>query len=321
MRLIKPMLAILLGLAAQCALAQDYPNKPIRLIASYSPGSSVDIIARLIANSLSQQLGQQVIVENKAGAGGDIATDYVAKSPKDGYVLGIASPAPMTVNPVLRKVMPFDPAKDIAPISLIAVGPNIILVNPNVPVRTLPELIAYIRANPGKVSYGSAGFGTSGHLAGELFRSLTHTDIQHIPYKGNSEAITDLMGGRTQMVFTGLPPVLSFVESGRLRAIAVADFKRTPSLPDLPTVAEAGLPGAESGAWYGIMAPAGTPSAILDKLNAELAKTLKRPEILSQFAKLGVEPAGDTREAFAAMMVTERAKWKKLFAGRDVAID
>jgi tripartite-type tricarboxylate transporter receptor subunit TctC len=308
------LLGLVLTAAAPWAAAQsDYPNKPIRLIATYSAGSSVDIIARIIAVPLSKQLGRQVIVENKPGAGGDLATGYVVNAPKDGYVLGIASPAPLTVDPVLRKDIPYDVANDIAPISLIAKGPNILLINAALPVHTLPELIDYIKAHPAKVSYASAGIGTSNHVAGELFRRLTHTDILHIPYKGNSEAITDVVGGRVQMLFSGLPPVLPFLQNGSLRAIAVADFKRTPLLPDLPTMAELGVPGGESGAWYGLMAPAGTPTAILDRLNKELVIALNRPEIREQLTKLGVDPTPMTRVQFSEMLRVEFQKAKMLF--------
>src|SRR6187431_3365301 len=192
--------------AATMAVAQDYPNKPIRLVSNYAAGSSIDIIARLVAKPLSEQMGQPVIVENKGGAGGDIGTDVVAKAPKDGYTIGFASPGPLVFNPLMRKSMPFALA-DISTVTLLATGPNVLLVNPDVPAKNLTELIAYIKANPGKVSYASAGNGTSGHLAGELFKHLTGTDILHIPYKGNAEAVTDVLAGRVQLIFTGVPPI------------------------------------------------------------------------------------------------------------------
>jgi hypothetical protein len=304
-----------------CAFAQTYPSKPIHIIATYSPGSSVDIIARLISKPLSEQLGVPVVVENKPGAGGDLATDYVAKAPKDGYTLGFASPAPLTVNPVLRKSMPFNVAKDIAPISLIATGPNLVLINPSLPVNNMTELVAYIRANPGKVSYASSGFGTSNHLAGELLKHLTKSDIVHVPYKGNSEAMTDLMGGRVQILFSGVPPVMPLIESGKMRAIAVADFKRSPLLPNVPTVAEAGLTGSESGAWYGLMAPAGTPNDVLNRIHSELMRVLERPEIRAQFAKMGIDPAPQTRSEFTRQIEAETAKWKLLFANSNIVLD
>lgn len=306
--------------AASTALAQDYPNKPIHLIANYGAGSSVDIIARLVAKPLSEQMGQPVVVENKSGAGGDIGTAFVANAPKDGYTIGFAAPGPLVFNPMMRKSMPFAPG-DVVPVTLLATGPNVLLVNPEVPAKTLSELIAYIKANPGKVSFASAGTGTSGHLAGELFKHLTHTDIVHIPYKGNAEAVTDVIAGRVQMLFSGVPPIRAQVESGKLRAIAVADFKRSKQLPGVPTVAEAGLPGAESGAWYGIIAPAGTPAPVLDRLNAELVKVVQRPDVRAQFDKLGIDPVGNSRADFEKMIASEIARWKPLFAATKISSD
>lgn len=311
-------------LAAACiaplAAAQEYPNKPIRLIATYAAGSSVDIISRVIAKPLGEQLGQSVIVENKPGGGGDIATDLVAKAARDGYTLGIASPASLIVNPLLRKSMPFAP-RDVTPVILLATGPNVLLVNASVAAKTLPELVAFIKANPGKVSYASAGNGTSGHLAGELFKYLTKTDILHIPYKGNAEAVTDVLGGRVEILFSGVPPILAHVESGRLRAIAIADYKRSRQLPGIPTVSEAGLPGAESGAWYGVLAPTGVPTAILDKLNAELTRVVARPEVRTQFETLGINPATGSRADFTKMLTDETARWRQLFANTKISID
>jgi tripartite-type tricarboxylate transporter receptor subunit TctC len=305
---------------APLARAQDYPNKPIRLISNYGAGSSIDIIARVVAKPLSEQLGQPVIVEDKPGAGGDIGTEYVAKAPKDGYTIGFAAPGPMVFNPMMRKSMPFAP-DDVTPVILLATGPNVLLVNPQVPAKTLPELIAYIKANPGKVSFASAGTGTSGHLAGELFKYLTKTDVVHIPYKGNAEAVTDVIGGRVQMLFSGVPPIRAQVESGKLRAIAIADTKRVRQLPGVPTVGEAGLPGAESGAWYGILAPTGVPAPILERLNAELAKTLLRPEVRAQFEQLGVDPVGGSSADFGRMIAGERVRWKPLFATAGIKAD
>jgi tripartite-type tricarboxylate transporter receptor subunit TctC len=307
--------------AAPLSFAQDtYPSKPIRLISTFGAGSSIDIIARVVAKPLAEQLGQPVIVENKPGAGGDIATDMVAKSPKDGYTLGFASPGPLVFNPMMRKSMPFAPG-DVTPVILLATGPNVLLVNPQVPARNLQELIAYIKANPGKVSYASAGNGTSGHLAGELFRYLTKTDILHIPYRGNAEAVTDVLGGRVQMLFSGVPPIRAHVESGKLRAIAIADAKRAKQLPGVPTVAEAGLPGGESGAWYGVLAPTGTPAPILDRLQAEMAKAIQRPEVRQQFDTLGIEPSGLSRGDFEKMIANENTRWKPLFASTKIVAD
>lgn len=306
-------IALSLTAASAAYAVAPWPSQPIRLVATYGPGSSIDIIARLVAKSLSEQLGQPVIVENKPGAGGDIGTDFVAKAPKDGYTIGFASAGPITVNPNARAKMPYDSIKDFAPVALVATGPNVILVNPTLPVQNLQELIAYIKANPDKVSFASAGMGTSGHIAGELFQHLSKTSILHVPYKGNSEAITDTLGGRTSMVISGVPPILPFVKSGGLRAIAVADDKRSPLLPDVPTVAEAGLPGAESVAWYGIVAPSGTPAEILNRLHDEIVKAVNSPEVQEKFTNLGIVAGVEGREEFGKRMTDEHARYKELF--------
>jgi len=312
-----------LGLAAMTAVqaAGTYPTHPIRLISTYGAGSSVDIIARLVAKPLAEQLGQPVIVEDKPGAGGDLGTDIVAKSAKDGYTIGFASAGPITVNPNARKQMPYDSLKDLESVALVATGPNVILVNPSLPVKNLQELISYIKANPDKVSFASAGVGTSNHIAGELFQYLSKTKILHVPYKGNSDAITDTLGGRTQMVISGVPPILSFVRSGQLRALAVADTKRSPLLPDVPTVAEAGLPGAESVAWYGIVAPAGTPPDVLNRLHDEIVKAVNSPELKEKFAALGIDPTSDSRAEFSKRMADEFARFKELFKKINLVMD
>lgn len=323
MKPLRLIAGLALGLAAMAAAhaADNYPNHPVRLIATYGPGSSIDIIARLVAKPLGEQLGQPVIVENKPGAGGDLGTDIVAKSGKDGYTIGFASAGPITVNPNARKKMPYDALKDLAPVALVATGPNVILVNPSLPVKNLQELIAYIKANPNKVNFASAGVGTSGHIAGELFQHLSKTEILHVPYKGNSDAITDTLGGRTQMVISGVPPILSFVKSGQLRALAVADSKRSPLLPDVPTVAEAGLPGAESVAWYGIVAPAGTPADVLARLHDEITKAVNSPDVQEKFSGLGIVPASESRERFGKLMADESARFKELFKQINLVMD
>lgn len=318
-------LLIGLGLALSTAFAigqtPSYPTKPIKLIATYGPGSSIDIIARLIAKPLSEQMGQPVVVENKPGAGGDLGTNVVAKAEKDGYTIGFASAGPITVNPNARKKMPYDSMTDLAPVALIATGPNVILVNPSLPINNLQDLIAYAKANPEKMSFASAGMGTSGHIAGEMFQYLSKTKILHVPYKGNSEAITDTLGGRTQMVISGVPPILPFVKSGQLRALAVADTKRSSLLPDVPTVAEAGLPGAESVAWYGIVAPAGTPPEILTRLSNEISKAVHTPEVQEKFKNLGIAAGTESRQEFGKRMTTEYAHFKELFKSINLQMD
>ena len=307
--------------AAAQSNEDSFPEKPIRLIATYGPGSSIDIIARIVGNELTEQLGQSVIVENKPGAGGDLGTDFVAKSNPDGYTIGFASAGPITVNPNARKKMPYDPFKDLTPVALVGTGPNVILANPKLPVENLKELIAHIKANPDTVSYGSAGVGTSNHIAGELFQHHSDTEILHVPYKGNSEAITDAIGGRIDMVIAGVPPILSFVQSGQLRALAVADTKRSALLPDVPTVGEAGLPGAESVAWYGIVAPAGTPEAILERLNKEIAIAVNKPEVKQKFTNMGIAVESISREEFGKRMADESARFKELFAQINLVMD
>lgn len=306
---------------AVVANENSYPSKPVRLIATYGPGSSIDIIARIIAQSLTEQMGQTVIVENKTGAGGDLGTDFVAKAPPDGYTIGFASAGPITVNPNARKKMPYDPAKDLTPVALVGTGPNVILVNPSLPVKNLQELIAYIKANPNKVSYASSGVGTSNHIAGELFQHLSKTKIVHVPYKGNSDAIRDTIGGQIQVVISGVPPILSFVKSGQLRAIAVADSKRSELLPDVPTVAEAGLPGAESVAWYGIVAPAGTPAPILERLNKEIARAVNKPDVKQKFTSMGIAVEAISRKEFGQRMTDESKKFKELFSTINLVMD
>lgn len=326
MKLRNLIAAVALGLstvAVASAQAADatYPTRPIRLIATYGPGSSIDIIARILGQSLSQQMGQTVVVENKPGAGGDLGTDFVAKAAPDGYTIGFASAGPITVNPNARKKMPYDAFKDLAPVALVGTGPNVVLVNPELPVKNLQELIAYIKANPDKVAYGSAGVGTSNHIAGELFQHLSNTKILHVPYKGNSEAVTDAIAGRIQIVISGVPPILSFVNSGRLRAVAVADVKRSALLPDVPTMKEGGLPGAESVAWYGIVAPAGTPDAILQRLNDEFAKAVNKPEVKDKLASMGIAVEAISRAEFGKQMADESARYKELFKQINLVMD
>jgi len=296
-------------------VASSYPNRPIRLIGTFAAGSSVDIIARVVGQRMSEYFHQPVQIDPRPGAGGDIATDLLAKSPKDGYTIGMASPGPLTVNPLLRKSMPYDPIKDLAPIGLIAKGPNALFVNAEVPVRNMAELLAYIKAHPKQVSFASAGVGTSGHVAGELFKSKTGADVQHVAYKGQNEAVTDVVGGRVQLIFSGLPPLLPMVRNGKLKPIAVADYHRSPLMPEVPTVAEVGYPGTESVAWYGMIAPAGVPEAILNRLHEALAAALRHPDTLRQFATLGIEPALNERAEFAQMINTEGQRYQALFKG------
>lgn len=313
----------LLALAtALPAAAQDYPARPIRLIAPFAAGSTVDILARALAIPLSQQLKQTVVVENRGGAGGNIGVDLVAKAPKDGYTIGIGTTGPMTVNPALYgDKMPFDTQKDLAMIGLIASSPNVLLVDPAIPVKTLPELVAFAKAHPGQLNFASSGIGSTNHLAGELFRSLAKVNIVHVPYKGNQDAVTDMLAHRVQMLFSGVPPVLGFIKAGQLRPIAIAGPSPSAALPGVPTVAQAGLPGAEVVAWYGLIAPAGTPPAIVDRLNRELTIALDKPDVRAQLAAAGADPSPGLPAAFDKLVASELVLWKRVIADANIKME
>lgn len=318
-----PLATGLIALAAALpAAAQDYPARPIRLIAPFAAGSTVDILARALAVPLSQQLKQTVVVENRGGAGGNIGVDLVAKAPKDGYTIGIGTTGPMTVNPALYgDKMPFDTQKDLAMIGLIASSPNVLLVDPAIPVKTLPELVTYAKAHPGKLNFASSGIGSTNHLAGELFRSLAKVDIVHVPYKGNQDAVTDMLAHRVQMLFSGVPPVLGFIKSGQLRPIAIAGPSPSAALPGVPTVAQAGLPGAEVVAWYGLIAPAGTPPAIVERLNRELTVALDKPEVRAQLAAAGADASPGSPNAFSTLVASELVLWKRVIAAANIKME
>ena len=300
-------------LAAPAAVAQaPYPSKPIRIIAAFAPGSTLDVMARILGPKLSEALGQPVIVENRPGAGGMIGMDATAKAPPDGHTLAIGALGPNATNPALYGKTPFDPVKDLTGVTLLATGPVAIVTHPSVPARTVRELVALAKARPGQVSYGTPGVGTSPHLAGELFQSVTGTKMLHVPYKGNPEAITDLMGGQLSAVFSGLPPVVPLVNAGRIRAIATTGKARAPSLPGTPTMSESGYPGAGMVIWYGVVAPGATPRDVIARLHAELNRIMKLPEIRERFVGLGTDPATSSAEEFSALIRDEYARWSKL---------
>ena len=307
--------------APQLAQAQSYPARPIRLIVPFGPGSTVDIMARALSQPLLEQTGQSIVVDNKPGAGGTLGVDAIAKAPKDGYTIGIGTTGPLTINPALQAKMPFDTLTDLAPVSLVATGPNAVLVHPQVPAKNVKELIAYARANPGALNFASSGVGSTNHLAGELFKSVAGIQMVHVPYKGNGEALADLLAGRVQVLFSGLPPVISQVQAGRARAIAIAGPARAASLPDVPTVAEAGLPGAEVLVWYGVLAPAGTPKEILTRLQGEVAKAMARPDIRARFTEAGSDPVSSTPEEFSRMIRADLAKWKQVINTANIKVE
>ncbi len=298
--------------------AQNYPDKPIRLIVPFAPGGNTDVQARLIGNKLTAALGQQVIVDNRPGAGGTIGVDMAAKSTADGYTIVMASFGNILVGPSLYKKLPYDPVKDFDPVILISKPAGLIVVHPSVPVKSLKELIAYAKANPGKLNYASAGNGTWNHLFAEQLKSLAKVQITHVPYKGAGPAMNDVVGGHVQMMFAPFPSSRVHVNAGRLRALAATGTNRSPLFPDVPTAEQAGLPGYSAASWFGILAPAGTPKPVINRLNQEINKAFAAPEIKAAYAAEGLEPAGGTPEDIAKSIREGMAQWGQLI--RDLGI-
>jgi tripartite-type tricarboxylate transporter receptor subunit TctC len=308
---------LLLGAAmVSVAGAQSWPTKPIRLIVTFTAGGGTDVVARIVAPKLSEALGQQVIVDNRPGAGGIVGTELAVKSPPDGYTLLLAAAGATTIAPNLyaKDKVPFDPVKDLLPITLVATVPFIITAHPSVPATNLRELIAYAKANPDKLNYGSSGNGGSPHLAGELFERVAGVNMVHVPYKGLAPAITDLLGGQIQLVFADVGLVAQHVKSGKLRALAATSEQRSASLPDVPTVQEAGVPGYGAATWYGLVAPAGIPGAIRDRLATEMQKIIAMPDVRAQLTAAGNEVPNMTMEQFGALVRNDYSKWQKLIA-------
>ena len=314
--LLMAFLCVLLSLPAR-ANAEQWPARVVKFIVPFSAGGTTDILGRLMAQRLSEEYGQQFVVENKGGAGGNIGTDAAAKAAPDGYTFVVGTPGPHVINQFLYKNQPFDSARDITPVIVIARVPNIITVYPDVQAKTLKELLDLVKAQPGKLSYATAGIGGTGHVAMELMKSMTGIDILHVPYRGSAPALTDVVGGRVEVSSDNLPAVQPFVEAGKLRALAVTTTKRWPELPDVPTVAEAGVPGYEASAWVTIAAPAKTPRDIIEKVNASVNKYMSEPETIARMRKLGAEPVGGSPEDMAKLIAEETIKWKKVidFAG------
>ncbi|MGH8432071.1 MAG: Bug family tripartite tricarboxylate transporter substrate binding protein [Solimonas sp.] len=303
----------LLLLSSPVVQAQDYPSKPVTLVVPFAPGGSVDIVGRILAQRLSEDLGQSIVVENRAGAGGNIGFEAVAKARPDGYTLGMAS-STMAVNVSLYRTIGYDPLKDFAPISLVAMQPNVLMVNPSLPVTSVAELIAYTKANPGKLNFGSSGIGASQHLAAELFKSRTGVDMIHVPYKGGGPAMADLVAGRIQLMFETIPSSIPYIRSGQLRALAVTVDERSAQLPDIPTVSEAGVRGFVSRGWLGMMAPAGTPRAIIDKMNAAVHKAVTDPSVSKRLTDLGLQIRLSTPAEFGAFIAAEVADFRTVIA-------
>jgi len=299
------------ALTIGAAFAQSYPAKPIRIVVPYPPGGFNDTLGRTLAAKFTESWGQPAIVENKPGANTLIGSDFVAKSPPDGYTLLIVA-FPFAVTPSLIKNMPYDTVRDFAPVVLAAQSPNLLVVNPALHVKSVAELIALAKARPNALSYASTGNGSSNHISMELFKSLAGVEIVHIPYKGSAPAVTDLLGGQVHLMFDNVPNVLQQVKSGRLRAIAQSGSKRSALVAELPTVAEAGVPGYEVTVWFGLVAPAGTPRDIIMKLNAEALKILAMPDVRERFLAQGVDPVGSTPEQFGEHIRSQMAKWAKV---------
>ena len=311
MKRVAPLLTALLLCAAATAQAQtqNYPNKAIRWVVPFAPGGTTDILARTVGEKLSVALGVPVIVENKPGAGGGLGATYTAKAPPDGYTIMGGTISTHAINATLYSNLPYDPVKDFVAITLIARVPNMLVINNDIPAKNVAELIALMKANPGKWNFASSGNGTSQHLSGELFKGMTGVQMQHIPYKGSPPALTDVMGGQVSMTFDNITTAWALAKGGKLRALAVTTTKRSPVAPDVPTLAESGLPGYEVGSWQGVFAPAGTPPEIIKRLNAEMVKIVNMPDVKEKLTALGAEPVGNTPEEFAAFVKAEGVKW------------
>jgi tripartite-type tricarboxylate transporter receptor subunit TctC len=310
--------ALLLG---GTATAQDYPTHPVKIVVPFPAGGSNDIIARLLAQKLSERTGQTFLIENRGGAGGNIGADAVATSEPDGYTLLLTAPPPLTINAALYKSLPYDPAKAFAPVALIAEVPIVLAVNPSLQAGNVMELIALAKAKPGTLNFGSSGNGSTNHLAGELLKSMTGINIVHLPYRGAAPAMNDLIAGHIPMMFDNIPAVLPQVKGMNINAIAVAGSKRASALPDVPTVAESGVPGFEASAWFGLVAPAKTPAPVLAKLEADIDTILKMPDVQKRFDELGAEPGTVSGAAFGKFLADETAKWTKIIRESGAKVD
>ncbi|SFC03570.1 Tripartite-type tricarboxylate transporter, receptor component TctC [Polaromonas sp. OV174] len=317
--------ALVLGsglLASVPAAAQAaYPSKPITMIVPFSAGGTTDILARIVGQALTTELGQSVIIDNRAGAGGNIGGQAAARAPADGYTLFMGTVGTHAINAALYKKMPFDPIKDFAPLTRVANVPNLLVANPKQPFKNVKELIAYAKSHPGQLNFGSSGNGSSIHLSGELFKSMAKVDMVHVPYKGSAPAVTDLLGNQISVMFDNMPSAIQHVRSGKLRAIAVTTAKRSPELPDVPTIAEAGVPGYEATSWFGLFAPAATPPAVVSQLNAAIVKVLANPEVKKKINEQGAEVYSETPAQFAAFIQKESVKWSKVVRDSGASTD
>src|SRR5688572_26142952 len=312
------MIAIAAAVLSQAHAQDTYPTKPVRIVVPYPAGGVADLLPRTVGAKLSEKWKQPVVIENKAGASGNIGMAEGARAEADGYTLVLAPTGNLTVNQFLFKEMPFDVAKDFTPITVLATSPNVLVVHPSVPAKTFGELIAYAKANPGKLNFSSPGTGSGAHLAGELLNVEAGINAVHVPYKGMAPAVSDLVGGQVQMMFAGISTALQHIRAGRLVALAIASPKRSPQLPDVPTVAESGIPGFDVTSWYGIVVRSGTPPAVVKKLHADMAEALALPDVKEKLAALGLDPLGNPPEDFARMIAAESRKWSEIVRKADI---
>ena len=303
------------------ANAQTYPTKPVRMIIPFPPGGTTDILGRVAAQKLSEALGQQVVPDNRPGAAGNIGTELVAKAPPDGYLLLTAPGSTLTIHPSLYAKLPFDPLKDFAPVTILGIVPNALVVHPSLPVRNVKELVALAKSRPGELNYASTGAGQSTHLSMELFKTMAGVKIIHVPYKGSAPAVTDLLGGHVSLMFDNMPSALPHVKANKIRALAVSTLKRSPVAPEIPTVAESGLPGFEVSVWFAVLAPAATPRPIVDRLNQVLVKALQSPDVRERLSSQGAEPIGNSPEEFTAVMKHDLVKWAKVVKDGNIRLD
>ena len=312
---------LLLGGSSGEVLAQAYPAKPVRMIIGFPPGGGTDIIGRIVAQKLSEALGQQIIVDNRGGASGQLAAELTAKAAPDGYTIMMMHIAAIAILPSLVAKLPYDAHKDFAPISLTAIGPNLLVVHPSVPVKTVKELVALAKARPGQLQYASPGAGTVQHLAAELFKLQAKVDMLHVPYKGSGQSIIDLIAGHVHMDFDSVPPVINYVRQGRLRAIAVTSAKLFSLLPEIPTIEESGVPGFDMSTWWGLVAPAAVGKDIISRIQGETVKLLRQPEVKEKIAFAGAETVGNTPEEFAAYIRSETAKYARIVKDAHIKVD
>jgi tripartite-type tricarboxylate transporter receptor subunit TctC len=314
-------LGLTVGSTALAQTADNYPSRTITMVVAFPAAGTTDILARLIGQKLTDKFKQTVVVENRPGAGGNIGTAYVAKAAPDGYTIMMGTIGTQSINPSLYKKMPYDAAKDFVPITRAAMVPNLLVVNKDAPFNTLPEMMAFEKANPGKLTYGSSGNGTTLHLSGELFNLMSGSKITHIPYKGSTPAVADLMGGQISMIFDNMPSVIQQVKSGRLKALAVTSAQRNPQLPEIPTIQEIGVAGYEVWSWFGLLAPVATPKPIVDKLNATIVEIIKQPDVQAKIIELGAVPVPETSAEFGAFIAAETLKWSKVIKEANIGMD